>query len=337
MYKRCLYTLLISILLLFPATGQAFKFVSIQDEMALSQKIAQEFKPHVESTASCYITEIGNKLVKTIREPKYHYSFNIVKSKQLNAFCAGGGRIYMLSPMIQFANSSKDMLAFVLAHEIGHSENQHILHTMEKNIKGQLIALLLSGNKKNRFAYLSTISHVIVSRGYGFDKEHQADRCGFKYLVKAGYNPGGGAVFFQRLLIAEKDGRSLGTKVRNYIYPHPKTSYRLKEQLQLLKHYSGGVVSVAGDTVYVRNKPVITPAPVKKYSSQERAYLIAGRLARLARSRQLTNDLYLQEDYHGNKRLICAGNIIMTVTKQDSVDAIIGSLSNALLYYKNKG
>ncbi len=97
MAKRYLWIILTFSLLLFHTEVQAFKFVSIKDEMVLSQKYAQELEPYVDNNASEYITKIGNRLVRTIAEPKYHYSFNIVKSKQINAFCAGDGRIYMLS------------------------------------------------------------------------------------------------------------------------------------------------------------------------------------------------------------------------------------------------
>ncbi len=177
---------------------------------------------------------------------------------------------------------------------------------------------------------------MIVSRGYGFDKEHQADRCGFNYLVAAGFNPGAGAVFFQRLMTMEKGKSSLGGKIRNYIYPHPKTSYRLKEQLQLLQHYSGGIVSVAGSTVYIKGHPAITPAPWQKFSATERAYMIAGRLARLAHDGRLTNNFSLAKDRQGHSRLQCSGKTIMTITERDSTENIMSSLRNALIKI-NKG
>lgn len=176
----------------------------------------------------------------------------------------------------------------------------HWRETIEKQAQtafaAALLIRLITGSDeetKEIFEWVGPIITIAVSRGYGFDKEHEADRKAFDYVVKAGYNPGGGAVAFQ--IMSDKLGgddppSNLYSDIINFINPHPKFSTRIARQLQYITEYSGSRVTVRDNAVYLDNRFVMDCKPFSHYTAKERVYYVTGELARLAHDGLLTRD-----------------------------------------------
>src|SRR5579875_3191618 len=76
-----------------------------------------------------YINQLGRKLASFApnNQPVYVWDFNVVNSKDINAFALPGGYIFVNRGAIQAAQNEAQ-LAGVMAHEIGHVVMRHGTH-----------------------------------------------------------------------------------------------------------------------------------------------------------------------------------------------------------------
>jgi len=73
-----------------------------------------------------YINALGWRLVANSDRPDMSFTFFIVRDEQINAFAAPGGFVAANAGLLT-AMQSEDEFAGVLAHEISHVQQQHIL------------------------------------------------------------------------------------------------------------------------------------------------------------------------------------------------------------------
>lgn len=114
-----------------------------------------------------------------------------------NAFVAGGKYIYINTGLLNEATSD-DELAFVIAHELGHSLLKHLLRR-EGDITSTIANIALLGailSRKNRedFSNFAKITTASYSRG----DEEEADAIAVAITQRAGYDPLRGIDFFSR-------------------------------------------------------------------------------------------------------------------------------------------
>ena len=299
--RRLIIFLLMGALIMPAGVSAAYLFTN--DAMEQQQGDAYAAQLEAETGTVTYrgetftLQQLGNELLKSASNRRWNnYTFKILNQKEANAYAVPGGHVYITSGLYEMLGWHEK--AFIIAHEIGHVEMAHWRETIEKQAQtafaAALLIRLITGSDeetKEIFEWVGPIIAIAVSRGYGFDKEHEADRKAFDYAVKAGYSPGGGAVAFQ--LMSNKFGgddppSDLSSDIINFINPHPKFSTRISRQLQYLMEYSGGRVTVRDSAVYLDNRFVIDCKPFQHYTAKERAYYMAGELARLAHDGLLT-------------------------------------------------
>lgn len=172
------------------------------------------------------IKTIGNKLVKAIGETPYTFRFDILENKEVNAFAAPGGYIYVLDGLIKEAKSD-DEIAGVLAHEIGHVVHRdclkRLLHTSGLSI---CIAIATGGTVSNEQAkVLIPTLQQLESLSYSRGQEANADQIGVELSLKAGYEPEALAGFFQRL---EKEQENMPKAAMLFLSDHPMGVDRVK-------------------------------------------------------------------------------------------------------------
>lgn len=292
-----------------------------------SQKLESTYGLSYELSYIEAINQIGQRLLK-VYPSDIPVTFKIIKQPVFNAFSVPGGYIYVTEVMMNTLDryATEDELAFVLGHELGHNNNEHFLKTSEKLFTSSLIINTAAKNSDYRDKLVS-LANVLINRGYGFDKEHEADKSGFNAIVKAGFNPGAGAAFFYRLK-AYGTGES-GDALYNFVYPHPKTETRIEKQLQYLNEYSLGKVKVGnnGSTIYLNNIPVIELMSPDQSLNQIRVAYIAGNLAEVAHAGKLDAISASQDE----KRLIFGDKTLMVITDTDnSVSSILSGIHFAL-------
>ncbi len=115
---------------------------------------------------SKYIEKIADNLLKNDKETRKKLRFYVLKSDAVNAFATNQGMLFFTTGLLaQF--SSEAQLAFVLAHEITHFKENHVLQSYETTL-----------DKKNTVEQLSK---------YSKEHELEADRAAVKLCHDAGY------------------------------------------------------------------------------------------------------------------------------------------------------
>jgi len=176
-----------------------------------------------------YVNEVGQKLVKSIKDPIFEYHFKIVDSPEVNAFALPGGYIYITRGMLSYVNSEAE-LAVILGHEIGHVTSHHAVSQMNKSIASALLTIagLIASQdiRKEAGAWITIttqLSQHILS-GYGREAEMQSDELGIIYAHSSGYDPRVMKDFFKKLKTRE---RFTGASYHGFLATHPDTIERI--------------------------------------------------------------------------------------------------------------
>ena len=118
----------------------------------------------------------------------------VIPGKAVNAFATLGGHIYVFDGLIKQAKSAEE-LAGVLAHEIEHVRNRHIIQGVAVNLftLGAL-SVALPGDHQTG----SQIAYFLLSMRFSRQQEYEADEAGLKRLQTARVDAAGFQQFFAR-------------------------------------------------------------------------------------------------------------------------------------------
>jgi len=160
----------------------------------------------------------------------YKWEFNLVESKEINAWCMPGGKVVVYSGILPLTQTETG-LAIVMGHEIGHAIAQH----GNERISQQLIA---AGVGLGLDYYLSNKpkeTHDLFMAAYGIGaevgvllpysrlQETEADKLGLVFAAMAGYDPREAIPFWQRMA---KVG---GAKPPEFLSTHPGDERRIAD------------------------------------------------------------------------------------------------------------
>jgi Zn-dependent protease with chaperone function len=127
---------------------------------------------------------------------------SVVRSRTVNALALPGGRILVLSRLIERAKTP-DELAGVLAHEIGHVAHRHGLENVIRYLGlGTLVDLVLGGSG----SVVSVAAVQAMNSAYSREAEREADAAGVALLNRAGMSGEGLVAFFDRVSKKDRDG-----------------------------------------------------------------------------------------------------------------------------------
>ncbi len=172
----------------------------------------------------------------------YQWEFNLVDSKEVNAWCMPGGKVVVYTGILP-VTQNEAALAIVLGHEITHAVAGHGRERMSQQMVAaglqELGGVALSSNPKylNIFntVYAPTAQVGVLlpnSRG----QESEADHYGLIFAAMAGYNPQEAIPFWQRM-----QGLSQGSTTPVFLSDHPADAARIRDlqkwMPEALKYY----------------------------------------------------------------------------------------------------
>lgn len=216
------------------------QLMSPEDEKRLGKEfmhqVRQSLKLVDDSTSNEYIQALGEKLASQIDTRGQTFSFFIVQDSTINAFAGPAGYIGVHSGLIDAAESEGE-LASVMAHEIAHVVQQHLLRSLEssKNMSlatvGALIAAIVlggqAGGQVGEAVFASTVAGATQQQlSYSRAHEQEADRVGIEMLARAGYNPNDMARFFEVLQQKSRIGQH---NIPEFLLTHPVTGSRIAD------------------------------------------------------------------------------------------------------------
>lgn len=204
-----------------------------------------------------YIQAVGDRIIEAARiehrnnvGPKAHFNdetdwmfskkmeFHFVNSKTLNAFTTGGEHMYIYTELLQQCKDEND-LAAVMAHEYAHIYGRHVQKGTQRQyaIIGSALALgaagAIAGGKEHAMEYGSAaggaalVAGQLLGMGFTRNDEAEADKYGFLFYTRAGWDPKQFGDFFETMAKIEK-GKG-GSPVAEYLSDHPPLEKRVAE------------------------------------------------------------------------------------------------------------
>ena len=182
-----------------------------------------------------YVTRVGKRLAARSGDARQAFEFFMMRDPQINAFALPGGHIGVHTGLIVAAQSESEM-AGVMGHEIAHVTQRHIARMVSNQQANQwvslaafAIAILASrSNSQVSQAAMAAGPALAIQQQLNFsrDFEREADRVGLQMLEKAGFDPRGMELFFERL---QRATRLYDGGAPSYLRTHPVTYERISD------------------------------------------------------------------------------------------------------------
>ena len=191
-----------------------------------------------------WLRSTGSRLAASSDQPQQPFTFFMMRDRSINAFATLGGYVGMNAGLV-LAAESEDEVAAVLAHEVAHVTQSHVLRGVERAQRDQVPMLLAmlgaiavasqSGSSSSDDAAMAVIAGaqgLALQRqiDYTRSNESEADRLGIRTLARAGYEPEGMASMFERMQAVSRTNQG-GDRERlpDYLRTHPVTTTRISE------------------------------------------------------------------------------------------------------------
>ncbi|MEQ1823398.1 MAG: M48 family metallopeptidase [Fimbriimonadaceae bacterium] len=201
------------------------------DQVKLGLQAAQEIRKKEKILPATdprviVLRRIAEKVLKTVDDSKepWKYSFDVVDSKEVNAFALPGGPVFFFTGLLNKLKT-EDEVAGILGHEITHSRKEHWAYAYaDQQKRDLLLAGIMIFGRVGRTAgeVLGLSSEVLLGLPFSRKHESEADRIGFTMMTDAGYNPQGIVDVFEFLKKA-----SSGPKPPEFISTHPDDGRRI--------------------------------------------------------------------------------------------------------------
>ena len=174
----------------------------------------------------------------------YAWEYNLVDSKEVNAWCMPGGKIVVYTGLLS-TTQNEAALAVVMGHEITHALAHHGNERMSQGLIQQLGGVALSVAMSNKSQETQALfsnaygvgSNVAVMLPFSRKQEFEADQFGLNFAAMAGYNPQEAIGLWERM---EQQAAS-GSKPPEFLSTHPSEGNRIerlkKEMPDALKFY----------------------------------------------------------------------------------------------------
>jgi len=164
----------------------------------------------------------------------YKWEFNLVESKEVNAWCMPGGKVVVYTGILPITQN-EDALAIVLGHEITHAVAGHGRERMSQAMVAQGIQIAGNVALSNNPQTVNIFNAVYGSGaqlGYllpnSRTQELEADHYGLIFAAMAGYDPRQAIPFWQRM------AKLGGAKPPAFLSDHPADEERIKKLQELM-------------------------------------------------------------------------------------------------------
>jgi len=224
-------------------TGQALRstFAEITEEeeyyigRAVAALILSRYAVYNNDQLTQYINIIGNSVALYSDRPEIYagYHFLILDSEEVNALAAPGGFVFITRGLLERCKD-EEMLASILAHEVGHVSAKHGLQSIKKSrlvdafkLIGQEAVQRYGPEKLAQLTnifedVLGDIAEKLIERGYDRKYEHEADSLAVRFTSGTGYSPYGIIDFLQTMV-----GDSSLAAGKGWFRTHPTPEQRI--------------------------------------------------------------------------------------------------------------
>ena len=174
---------------------------------------------------------------------KFQWEFNLVESKEINAWCMPGGKVAVYTGILPVTKDDAG-LATVMGHEIAHAIARHAAerysHAMAAQAGGGILGAVTGGSSQatqQTLGKLYGIGGQLALLKYSRNQESEADHLGLIFMAMAGYDPAKAVDFWERMADSKKEGGA----PPEFLSTHPSDATRIadiqKRLPEALKYY----------------------------------------------------------------------------------------------------
>ena len=243
--NRVVFTLFVAFTLLMHLHVEGYA-LSIEEERIAGESFRDAVRKQLDmfddDFCDAYINDLGQYLTTFLETKPFPFHFYVVHRNELNAFAGPGGHVFFFTGLIRVMDSA-DELAAVMAHEIAHVSARHISERVEQNkmitlatLAGVIAGMLIGGKAAGALVTGSMAAGVQKQLSYSRDDERQADQLGFKYMDRAGFDPGGMVAVLKKL---EQATWIDANAIPPYLLTHPGGPERVATMEIRLGDYAG--------------------------------------------------------------------------------------------------
>lgn len=245
MLKKYIAIIVLSVLFLTgcattkaPVTGRTqVMLISPAQETAMGEKSYKEVLANSTlSKNSDYVNrvrKVGKNIAKVadkIYNVNYKWEFNVIESKELNAWCMPGGKVAVYTGIFK-AIENDDQLATVMSHEIAHALARHGAERMSMaqiSSIGQALGSMVIQSYSPKYTQAFDVAYGLGSQygvimPYGREQESEADTIGLYLMKDAGYN------LHEAVKLWENMKKLSGDSQPEFLSTHPSTDRRIED------------------------------------------------------------------------------------------------------------
>jgi len=221
------------------AVRKSFTDITEEEEYYIGRAVAalilSRYPVYNNPAVTQYVNYVGNSVVFFSDRPETFagYHFLILDTQEVNALAAPGGLIFITRGLLKRCQD-EEMLACILAHEVGHVSAKHGLKSIKKSRLVEAFHLIgMEAAQKYGPEELSKLTEIfedvlgdivgtLIERGYDRKYEYEADSLGLKYAASTGYSPSGMKNFLQTM-----KGDSSDLAGKGWFKTHPSAVERI--------------------------------------------------------------------------------------------------------------
>lgn len=183
--------------------------MSAQAYSATLKEAAQKKTLNADKAMLARVRGISDRLIAQVGvfrpdAAKWKWEVNVEKNDQLNAYCMPGGKIMVLSGLVEKISATDDELAAVIGHEIAHALREHGRERMSQAYVQQFglqaLAAIATGTAGGiAMQAAGAGSQLFFALPNGREQEREADKMGLELAARAGFNPNAAVTLWQKM------------------------------------------------------------------------------------------------------------------------------------------
>jgi predicted Zn-dependent protease len=197
--------------------AKAAKPLPVAQEKDIGREVAAKviayFHVYNNAALAQYVNLVGATVAAQSPRQDIQYHFAVLDSNEMNAFSAPGGYIFVTRGALALCDDESE-LAGVLAHEVAHVAEKHVVKTIERDNKvGAGFSAGMDFANMNSNQYTQWVQRVsknalvkVIDQGLAPADEFDADLKGVEFAHAAGYPADGLERFLLKLDKATNQG-----------------------------------------------------------------------------------------------------------------------------------
>lgn len=182
------------------------------------------------------LQRIANRLIpqaKVLRPEaaNWKWEVNLIKSDELNASCAPGGKIMFYTGIIDRLKLTDDEIAAIMGHEMAHALRDHGRENVSRAYAQQTGLGILAaavGMTEGQAELAQLVGQVGIGLPNSRTQESEADVLGTELMARAGYNPQASISLWQKMMAANNNGSP------QFLSTHPNPANRIQNLQSLM-------------------------------------------------------------------------------------------------------